>query len=279
MFSVNLFFTLRLTSRFTEEFFCEMRCQAVVEMMEKSQTKFQASVTDTRRSPLQKYQDTVIGKPGIGALLKYEAIMLLCNWLPGALGFLLRKMLYPRLLGSVGRGVVFGQRVVLRHPHKIRIGDHVMIDDDCVLDAKGCTGQDLSIGANVILSRGCVLSAKDGKLSVGDNTNFGAHCLVYAVKETTIGRDTLFAAQCYVGGSMYHFDQPDVPPIQQGSYADGVTIGAGCWLGAGVKVLDGVQVGDGVIHGSGAVVTKDIPPYSVAVGVPAKVIKYRKATE
>ncbi len=247
--------------------------------MEKSQTKFQAKVTDSRKSPLQKYQDTVIGKAGFGALLKYELIMLLCNWLPGALGFLLRKMLYPRLIGSIGRGVVFGQRVVLRHPHKIRIGNNVMIDDDCVLDAKGCAGQDLVIGDNVIISRGCILSAKDGKLSVGDNTNFGAQCLVYAVKETTIGRDTLFAAQCYVGGSMYHFDLPDVPPIQQGSYADGVAIGDGCWLGAGVKVLDGAHVGDGVILGSGAVVTKDIAPFSVAVGVPAKAIKHRNAAE
>ena len=55
------------------------------------------------------------------------------------------------------------------------------------------------------------------------------------------------------------------------------TIGDGCWLGANVKVLDGVTIGDGVILGSGAVVNKDIPPFTVAVGVPAKVIKQRKA--
>ena len=244
--------------------------------MGKSQTTFQSSVTDEKRSPLQKYQETVLGKSGFGYLLKFELIMLLCSWLPGALGFLLRKVLYKSLFAELGGGVVFGRNVVLRHPHKMKIGSHVMIDDNCVLDAKGCEGQDFVVGDNVIVSRGCILSAKDGKLSIGDNTNFGANCLVYAVRETTIGRDTLFAAQCYVGGSMYHIDRTDTPPIQQGSYASGVSIGDGCWLGAGVKVIDGVHVGNGVVLGSGAVVNKDIEPFTVAVGVPAKVIKKRE---
>jgi acetyltransferase-like isoleucine patch superfamily enzyme len=244
--------------------------------MEKSQTTFQANVTDDKKSPLQKYQDTVIGKLGIGYLLKFELIMLCCSWVPGALGFLFRKICYPSLFAEIGRGVIFGCNVVLRHPHKMKIGDNVVIDDHCVLDAKGCQGTGFMIGNNVILSRGCILSAKDGNLSVGDNTNFGANCLVYAVKEAKIGRDTLLAAQCYVGGSMYHFERTDIPPIQQGSYANGVSIGDGCWLGAGVKVIDGVTVGDGVVLGAGAVVNKDIEPFTVAVGVPAKVIKKRR---
>lgn len=244
--------------------------------MEKSQTTFQAKVTDERKSPLQKYQETVLGKSGFGYLLKFELIMILCSWVPGALGFLLRKILYKSLFAEIGHGAVFGRNVVIRHPHKIRIGNNVMIDDNCILDAKGCQGTDFVIGNNVILSRGCILSAKNGKLSIGDNTNFGANCLVYAVKEATIGRDTLFAAQCYIGGSMYHIERTDIPPIQQGSYANGVFIGDGCWLGAGVKVIDGVKVGEGVILGTGAVVNKDIEPFTVAVGVPAKVIKKRK---
>lgn len=246
--------------------------------MQQAQTKFQARLTAEQHSPFRKYQDTVIGKSGVGYFLKFELIMLLCNGMPGAVGFFLRKILYKRLFARVGRGVVFGSRVVLRHPHKIVLGDHVMIDDDCVLDAKGCPEGGFVLGKNVILSRGCILSAKDGNLTIGDNTNFGAHCLVYAVNNLTIGADTLFAAQCYVGGSMYHLDDPSLPPIQQGSYAQGVTIGNGCWLGAGVKVIDGVTVGDGVILGTGAVVTKDLAPLSVAVGVPAKVIKTRGTT-
>lgn len=244
--------------------------------MDKSQTTFQSKVTDEQKSPLQKYQETVLGKSGWMELIQYEAIMLLCSWVPGALGYVLRKILYKCLFAEIGRGVTFGQHVVIRHPHKMKIGSHVMIDDNCVLDAKGCQQGEFEIGSNVILSRGCILSAKYGQLTIGENTNFGANCLVYAVKEVNIGRDTLFAAQCYVGGSMYHFEDPDIPPIRQGAYSKGVTIGDGCWLGAGVKVIDGVTIGDGVILGSGAVVTKDIEPFSVAVGIPAKTIKTRK---
>ncbi len=243
--------------------------------MQQAQTKFQAEVTDERKSVLQKYQETVLGKSGWGYLLKFELIMLLCSWVPGALGFLLRKFFYASLFAELGHGVVFGRNVVIRHPYKMKIGDNVMIDDNCVLDAKGCHGTDFVIGNNVIFSRGCILSAKDGKLSIGDNTNFGANCLVYAVKEAIIGKDTLFAAQCYVGGSMYHIERTDIPPIQQGSYANGVSIGDGCWLGAGVKLIDGAHVGDGVVLGAGAIVNKDIEAFTIAVGVPAKIIQKR----
>ena len=245
--------------------------------MERSQTKFQSSVTDERASALKKYQLTVLGKEGLAYLIKFELIMLFCSWVPGALGFLLRKIFYKSLFAEVGRGVVFGRNLVLRHPHKMKIGRNVMIDEQCVLDAKGCETAEFVLGDNVIVSRGCILSAKSGSLKIGDNVNFGANCLVYSGKKIHVGRDTLFAAQCYVGGSMYHLDQPDVPPIQQGSYARGVTIGSGCWLGAGAKVLDGVEVGDGVIIGSGAIANKNIEAFTVAVGVPAKVIKKRKS--
>ncbi len=243
--------------------------------MAQPQTKFQANVTDEQTSALRKYQDTVLGRRGTGYLLKFELILLCCSWVPGALGFFLRKICYPALFAEVGRGTVFGRNVVLRHPHKIKIGRNVMIDDDCVLDAKGCQEADLVIGDNVILSRGCVLSAKAGRLSLGANTNVGANCLLYAVKQLTIGSNTLLAAQCYVGGSMYHIERTDIAPIEQGSYANGVTIGDGCWLGAGVKVMDGVSVGDGVVLGTGAVVNRDLAPFTVAVGVPARVMKQR----
>src|SRR5512136_1578441 len=103
--------------------------------------KAQEQLFDHRRSARAKYADLVIGRPGWGALVGYELVMLLSQWVPGALGLVLRKALYPRLLGACGRNVVFGQNVVLRHPHKIRIGRDVVIDDQCLLDAKGATNQ------------------------------------------------------------------------------------------------------------------------------------------
>ena len=82
----------------------------------------QAAIKDPR-APSEKYQDLVVGSRGFFRLLHFELVMMVASWVPGALGLGLRKILYPTLLGSCGRGVVFGQGVTLRHPHKIHIGD------------------------------------------------------------------------------------------------------------------------------------------------------------
>jgi len=245
-------------------------------VLNKAQTQFQSTLTDARKSALQKYRDTVVGREDLLSLVRYEVITSLLGDLPGALGFFLRQIFYPFLFAEVGQGVVFGRHLTLRHPYKIKIGHRVVIDDYCLLDAKGCREGDFTLGNNVLISRNCILSCKEGFLKVGDNTNFGANCSVYSVGCMDIGANVLFAANCYLGGSMYHFDRTDIPPIQQGSYSKGgVTIGEGCWLGADVKILDGVRLGQGVIVGSGAVVLEDVEPFSIVAGVPAKLIRKR----
>src|SRR5712691_241419 len=106
----------------------------------------------------QKYASLVVGKTDLGSLLKYELIVTLTQSCPGALGLALRKMLYPALLGSCGRNVVFGQNVVLRHPHKIHLGDNVVIDDNCLIDAKGETNAGIRIGSGVFIGRNSILT-------------------------------------------------------------------------------------------------------------------------
>ncbi|HWP49864.1 MAG TPA: DapH/DapD/GlmU-related protein [Candidatus Limnocylindrales bacterium] len=244
--------------------------------MDKPQTKFQSSLTDIRKSAIQKYRNTVVGKEDVFSLIRYELITSLLGGLPGAVGFLLRQIFYRSLFAQVGHGVVFGRYLTLRHPHKIKIGHNVIIDDYCLLDAKGCKEGDFILGNNVLISRNCILSCKEGFLRVGDNTNFGANCSLYSVSRIDIGSDVLFAANCYIGGSMYYFHRTDMPPIQQGSYSKGgVVIGDGCWLGADVKVLDGVKIGPGTIVGAGAVVLEDVESFSIVAGVPAKLIRKR----
>ena len=76
--------------------------------------------------------------------------------------------------------------------------------------------------------------------------------------------------------SGHKFDRTDITMIEQGSTVpEQVTIGNDVWIGRRVIIMPGVTIGDGCVIGAGAVVTKDIPPYSVAGGVPAKVIKSR----
>src|SRR5512142_3224897 len=84
----------------------------------------QDQLFEAGRSGREKYAALIVGRPGLGALLKHELVVMIAQARTGALGLVLRQMLYPLLLGSCGRNVIFGQNVVLRHPHKIHIGSN-----------------------------------------------------------------------------------------------------------------------------------------------------------
>jgi acetyltransferase-like isoleucine patch superfamily enzyme len=235
----------------------------------------QDQLFDRRTSAREKYAALVVGRPGLGALLKHELVTLASQSLPGALGLALRKTLYPSLLGSCGRNVVFGQNVVLRHPHKIRIGDNVAIDDNCLIDAKGTSNAGITIGSGVFIGRNSILSCKNGDISVADGANIGFNCELFSASRVEIGRDTLLAAYCYVIGGDHDWSDPAAAVLAQARTSVGVTIGAGAWLGAGAKILDGVAIGDRAIVGAGAVVREAVPDGAIAVGVPARVVGQR----
>jgi acetyltransferase-like isoleucine patch superfamily enzyme len=235
----------------------------------------QEQLFDRKRSAREKYAELVIGQPGWGPLLMYEIVVLLSQHVPGALGFALRKSLYPSLLGACGRNVIFGQNVVLRHPHKIRIGDNVVVDDNCLLDAKGESNRGITIGSGVFIGRNTILSCKNGDIDIADGANIGFNCEVFSASRVSIGRDTLLAAYCYLIGGDHDFSDVSRPVIAQSRRSEGVTVGAGAWLGAGAKVLDGVSIGDGAVIGAAAVVRDAVPAGAIAVGVPARVVGQR----
>ena len=237
--------------------------------------KVQEQLFATGASGARKYADLVIGRPGLWALVKYECVMLASAWVPGALGLVLRKRLYPRLLGRCGRGVVFGVNVTLRHPHKITIGDDVVIDDNCLLDAKGSSNQGIAIGNRVFIGRNTILSCKNGDIELADGANIGFNCEIFSASRVSIGSRSLLAAYCYLVGGDHDFSQPDLAVLDQQRISKGIALGEGTWLGAGVKVLDGVEIQAHAVVGAGAVVRTDIPAYGIAVGLPARVIGFR----
>jgi acetyltransferase-like isoleucine patch superfamily enzyme len=245
---------------------------------ERRQVGIQEAVGGTA-SPLRKYQDLVVGRRGLGRLLLYEAVVLLSAWVPGALGLVLRKLLYPLLLGSVGKGVVFGHGIVLRHPHKIRLGDGVTVDDLVVLDAKGTSNRGIDIGRGVFLGRGTILSCKDGDIAIGDHGNLGFHCEVFSGSSVTVGRHGLFAAQAYLVGGGHEFEREGLAVIDQPRSSRGIVLGDNVWLGTGAKVLDGVRIGNDVVVGANAVVNADLPDGAIAAGVPARVLRRRSGTD
>ena len=229
-----------------------------------------------KKGNLAKYQELVLGSKGIFKLIKYEFIMGVASWVPGAAGLLLRKKLYPKILGEVGRNVTFGQNVVLRHPGKIFIGDNVVIDDNCVLDAKGAQNRGIYIGNRVFIGRNTILNCKNGDIILEDEANIGASCHIFSASNVTVGASNLFAAYTYLVGGTHNFDNPSVPVLHQSRSSEGIKLGPGGWLGAHVTVFDGVNIGKNVVIGAGAIVNKDIPDYAIAVGNPVKVLKERE---
>lgn len=229
-------------------------------------------------SAFRRYQDFVVGSRSLLALLRYELLVPWGGALPGAAGLLTRRLLWPGLFDACGRGVVWGRNVVLRHPGRMRIGHRVLVDDDCLFDAKGAAPGDFELADEVVVSRHCSLTSKAGPFRLGPRVNLGVGCILAADGGLTIGADTLVAGHCYIGGGRYDPDGPPGEPMSRRSLPGApVTIGADCWLGAGVVVLSGVTIGDGCVIGAGSVVTRDIPAHSIAVGAPARAIRTRRA--
>jgi acetyltransferase-like isoleucine patch superfamily enzyme len=227
-------------------------------------------------SPVKNYRDKVFDDRSALAFLRYEAVLFFCGDMPGSLGYLLRRRLYAKLFARLGRQVIFGRGIALRQPGRMILGNRVAIDDFVLLDASGSSGQGLVLRDNVIVSRNSVIQGKTGPILIDEHSDIGCNVVLSSTSGIYIGRSVLIASNCYIGGGRYRHDRVDVPMKEQGLCSRGaISIDDDVWLGAGVIVLDGVSIGKGCIIGAGSVVTGDIPPYSVAVGMPARVIRKR----
>jgi acetyltransferase-like isoleucine patch superfamily enzyme len=229
-------------------------------------------------SAVRAYQDLVIGSRSWWRLLQHELIACWGAVLPGAAGLAFRHAAWPGLLWRCGRGVAWGRNVALRHAAKMEIGNGVIIDEGCQLDAQGCAPGEFRIGDGALISRGCVVSGKDGPLRIGERVSIGAGCVVYASTVLEIGADTMIAALCYLGGGRYSTRAlAGSAPAELKEPRAGVVIGTGCWIGAGAVVIDGVRLGSCSVVGAGAVVTQNFEAGSIVAGVPARLIGRRDA--
>lgn len=227
-------------------------------------------------SALQKYQDMFVGSRSLWALARYELVAAWIAALPGSLGFLLRKRLFPGLFRAVGRGTVFGRNLTIRCPGRISIGANVIVDDNVVLDAKGSPDVSrITIGNDVLLGRNGILSCTDGQIEFGDYVSTGPGCYFTTKGRIRIGSNISIGPNVHVIAAGHAFDDAETPVIRQERTAKGVVVEDGAWLGAGCFLLDGVTVGRNAIVAAGAVVTQDVPAMAIAGGVPAKVLRMR----
>lgn len=238
--------------------------------------KAQKTLRDKKRSNLQKYSELVVGSDSLWDLIKYEMIITFVSWLPGAIGLFIRSKLYPIIIGRVGRNVIFGRNIALRHPKKIMIGDNVVIDDNTMLDAKGFDNHGIALEDGVFIGRNCIIYCKNGDIHLKENVNIGHNCTIFSSNKVLIHENTLISAYCYIlSGGEYDYTNEEVKMIDQdgGDSIGELEIGRDCWIGAKVVVTDGSSIGSRSVIGAGAIVTKPIPEDSVAIGIPARVIK------
>ena len=110
-------------------------------------------------------------------------------------------------------------------------------------------------------------------LKIGKNTSIGEFSCIISSKKISIGENVMIAPHCFITDGTHKFDSKNILIKDQGNiYAD-VILENDVWIGTGVKILPGVTIGKGSVIAAGAVVTKDIPPYTLYGGVPAKKIK------
>lgn len=242
---------------------------------------------------------------GLVYAYRYESILTaLVAWIPKAPGIVLRNWVYRFLFAKVGSSVRIQPGVEFVQPKYIEIGNHVTINRGSYLSSAGtsktqignnsiCLEARVNLGFDVqlntfgsdsriylrkkvILDRGVDLRSLDrGHIEVGESTYIGPYTCMAGPGRILIGKNCLIASHSGIYANNHNFGDPTLNIVEQGITSQGIVIEDDCWLGSGVRVLDGVTIGRGSVIGAGAVVTKDIAPYSVAVGVPAKVISQR----
>lgn len=147
-------------------------------------------------------------------------------------------------------------------------------------------GQNISIGSNIRIFKDCILATHPNdlhptpSLTIGDNCEIGECTHITCANGITIGNNLLTGRRCTITDNSHGsstLEDMHLPPLSRKIVSKGeVNIGNNVWLGDNVVVLPGVSIGDGAIIGASSVVSKDIPAYAVACGIPAKVIKYNK---
>lgn len=180
---------------------------------------------------------------------------------------------HPRLWW---RALTAGARVsssaVVRGAANVVLGRHCRIGRQAELNA---SRGGIALGERASLGPFVIIEARGGHVRVGDRTTVGPFCVLYGHGGLDIGNDCMIAAHVVFVPENHVFARTDIPMREQGGTRRGIHVEDDVWLATGVVVLDGVTIGRGAVIGAGAVVTKDVPAYAIARGVPARVVGQR----
>ena len=173
---------------------------------------------------------------------------------PGSVGVFLRYHFYKKRLKHIGRNVLIDEGVYLINPENLCVGDNSWIDKNVIIFGR------VEIGRRVHIAQNCIIQG-GGFVKIGDYAGIAAGSMIYSSTDTIYGGKRI---------------GPMVPPEHRNPLLNKpVIIGKDAFIGLRCVILPGVKIGEGAVIGAGSVVTRDIPAWKVAVGVPAKPIKDR----
>ncbi len=189
----------------------------------------------------------------------------------------IRLEYYKTQFKSMGENVHIGKGVNIINPQYISLGDNVQICDGVTLIARGEGG--ITIGDGTRLRDRVYLDTErqdDGYIVIGKQVYIGTGTTLFGHMGLEIGDHCLLAQNITLTPYSHIFDDASATIYGQGGHCKKVTIGRDVYIGMGCCVMYSGDIGEGSVIGAGSTVVKPIPPYSVAVGSPAKVIKERK---
>jgi acetyltransferase-like isoleucine patch superfamily enzyme len=204
-----------------------------------------------------------------------ELVVALCGWVPSLPGIALRSVAY-RTIARLDGFPAIENGVRISYAENLRLGRRAYLDRGVYVHA--CPGG-IDIGHDAFVMHNTELHVFNFRdlphafIKIGQRTFVGESVIVRGQGGVTIGDDVLIAPRAQILAINHNFGDTSVPVMHQGITGQGITIEDGAWIGAGAVVLDGVTVGRGAVIGANAVVTRDVPPHTLAVGIPARVIR------
>lgn len=190
----------------------------------------------------------------------------------------LRHTWWQLQLANLGTGADIQPTAHFEYTSRIHIGNHCRIARQAIIRANTDDCKSIFLGDNVSVQENSLISANRGHVAIGDNSWLGPNSVVYGNGGVDIGKNVLVASHCVINTVSHNFSCTEMPMNDQGTNIDPVIIEDDVWIGTGAVILQGVCIGRGSIIGAGSVVTRSIPPFSIAVGVPARVTGNRLET-
>lgn len=204
-----------------------------------------------------------------------QFVLTLVGWIPTVIGIGARAIVYRLILRMHGVAAI-ENGVRIRFADQIELGRNTYIDQGVYLHA--CP-DGISIGDNTFVMHGSVLHVYNFRelphafIRIGSNSLIGELNVLRGQGGITIGDRVYTAPMVQMLAVNHVFDDPTCPMIEQGITAEGITIEDDVWIGAGAIITDGVRVCKGAVVAAGAVVTQDVPPFTVVGGAPARVLR------